>query len=239
MRWLFYAVLLKRFCIILLLLMKKILLLLSLLPLLATAQNMPATTPSTAASKEKLLEGFTQVGYVHELWIVSNNLSYGYSSLSYTGNGFYVGGGLRSRMNNKRPFGFGLSLDYLQYNMDKTLNTNEGVPVDYSFLRATSMIFYRFNSKSKFTFTARGDVGCMVATTNNAHNYLQLGLKGCVGYGAYEANIGFNFSQADDAPATDLNSKWREQMFALGVTCYPGRIPGFLPHRAPKPAATK
>ena len=217
--------------------MTRILLLLLSFPLLTAAQNVTSPTPAApSATKEKLLEGFGQVGYVHELWVISNNLSYGYSSLSYTGSGFYVGGGARSRMSNKRPLGFGLSIDYLQYAMDKTLKTNEGVPLDYSFLRMTPMIFYRFKSKSALSFTARGDVGCMVATTNNAHNYLQLGLKGCLGYKAYELNLGFNFSQGDNAPAEDVNSKWREQMFTMGLVCFPGRIPGFLPRHAPQSA---
>ena len=212
--------------------MRNILLLLLSLPLMGTAQNMPAVAP-TAAPKEKLLEGFAQVGYVHELWVISNNLSYGYSSLSYTGAGYYAGAGLRSKMSAARPLGFGVSVDYLSYNMDKTLATNERAPLAYGFLRMTPMIYYRFKTKSSLTFTARGDIGCMVATTNNTDNYLQLGLKGCVGYDAYEANIGFNFSQGNSTPATDVNNKWREQMFSIGVACYPGRIPGFIPHHQP------
>lgn len=212
--------------------MKKILLLLLSLPMLAMAQNAAVTIP--AAPKEKLLEGFVQAGYVHELWVVSDKLSYGYSSLSYTGNGFYAGLGLRSRMSKQRPLGLGLSVDYVQYKMDSSLVVNENVSDGYSFLRMTPMVYYRFNSKSQLNFTARGDVGFMAAVNNNSRSYIHFGLKGCFGYKAYEANIGFNFSQAAKAPAADLDSKWREQMFTIGLVCYPGRIPGLLPHHAPK-----
>lgn len=205
--------------------MKYILFLLLAAPFASVAQQ--AALPM---AKPRLLEGFAQVGYVHELWIVSNPLSYGYSSLSYTGNGFYAGGGLRSRTDSTRPLGFGVSINYMQYSMDKTLNANEGVQHAYGFAQFTPMVYYTFKTRSrKLSFTARGDVGFMAAIKNNERGYVQFGLKGCVGYKAYEASLGFNFSQSGHTPAAGLDSHWREQMFTLGLACYPYRISGFRP----------
>lgn len=202
--------------------MKKLLLLLMLLPVLSMAQPAGVLAPQSASPK--LLEGFAQAGYVHELWVLSSQLSYGYSSLSYTGNGFYAGGGLRSRTNANRPLGFGLSLDYLQYNMDKTLSANEGVQRKYAFARFTPMVYYMFPIKSAFSISARGDIALLAPISNNERGYAQLGLKGCVGYKQYELNLGFNFSQRNNSPATATYSKWREQTFTLGLVCFPYRF---------------
>lgn len=206
--------------------MRYLLIILLALPLCTAAQN--AWIPEQTA-RPKLLEGFAQAGYVSELWVVSDKLSYGYSSLSYTGNGFYAGAGLRSRVSNARPLGFGVSVDYLQYTMGKSLKSNEGAPLSYPFARFTPMVYYRFKNKkeSPLSFTARGDLGVMAALGNNESSYIDVGLKGCVGYKAYEANLGFNFSQADGAPASGISSKWREQMFTIGLVCYPYRIASF------------
>jgi hypothetical protein len=187
----------------------------------------PALVQAQAPARPRLLQGFAQAGYVNELWVVSHNVANGYTAQSYGGNGAYLGGGLRTRMDSTKRLGYALSADYVGYSMAKLLATNEGAQRRYAFIRFVPAVNYMIKSRGLFTFVAQANASYMVAVRNNQNSYLQYGLKGMLGWKAYEASVGFNFSQGKKLPSGDISGSWHEQSFNLGVACYPGLIPGF------------
>lgn len=188
---------------------------------------LPAMMCAQAPAKPALLQGFVQAGYVNELWVVSHSVVNGYAAQSYGGNGLYIGGGLRTRTDSTKRLGFGLSADHVSYSMGKLLADNEAAQRRYAFLRFVPAVNYMIKAKGKFTFTAQANVSYMVAIRNNQNSYLQYGLRGMLGWKAYEAVFGFNFSQGKKSPSGDISANWREQSLNLGIACYPGRIKGF------------
>ena len=192
------------------------------LPLTVLAQM--AVPPLAPPAKNPPPEAFAEVGYVNELWTLSNQLSNGYATTNYVGNGGYLGGGFRSVAGAKRHIGYGLSVDYLHYTMSKLLSVNERAATGYSFLKAAPMAYFAFASRSAYNFQVCGVLGIMTALKANEHTYVQYGAKACMGYKAYEVSFAANFAQRPSGPATDVQGKWREQMLTLGIACYPGRI---------------
>ncbi len=187
----------------------------------------PALVHAQAPSRPRLLQGFVQAGYVSELWVVSHNVNNGYTAQSYSGNGAYLGGGLRTRMDSTQRLGFALSADYVAYTMAKLLATNEGAQQRYAFIRFVPAVNYMVKSRGAFTFAVQANTSYMAAIRNNQNSYFEYGFKGMLGWKAYEGMIGANFSQGKKLPSGDIAGSWHEQSFNLGVACYPGRIPGF------------
>ena len=219
--------------------MKAILIALLLVPFIASAQVAPII-PDVNARKHNAPELFAEAGYAHDLWTITNKLSYGYSAMSYTGNGGYLGGGFRSVINPGHHVGYGLSLDFLQYQMGKKLATDQRAAINYSFLKVSPMVYLNFTPKKcKFNFQLCGIISLMAPVKANEYAYLQYGGKACIGYKAYEANIGLGLGQGNKGPGTDIQSKWREQMFTLGVACYLGRIPIIKQYAKVKSKKTK
>ena len=192
-----------------------------------------------AQAKSHLLEGFAQAGYVHELWVISRNVANGYAAQSYNGNGFYIGGGLRTPIDSAKRLGFAASADYLAYNMQASLATDERAQRQYAFLRLAPAVNYMIKAKGRFTFTAQANAGYLAALRDNQDGYLQYGFKGLFGSKAYEAAVGFHFTQGNNIPSGDIKASWHEQLFTIGAACYLGRIRGFQYTARPRKQATK
>lgn len=211
------------FFIIFIRLMRRALLLL-IFPCVVNAQT----------ATNKLLEGYAEAGYLHELWVISQGVYNGYSAQDYTGNGFFAGGGVRMRMDSVRRWGFGLTVDYTQYAMSKTISAEMGAQRMYAFARLTPAANYLLNPRAKYKLTLQVNGAFMMGIRNNERSYWQYGFKAIADYDAYQASAGFNFSQGDKSPSGDIPVKWREQMFSLGIAVFPSRIKGFK-----RPATTK
>lgn len=179
----------------------------------------------------KSLKGFAEAGYQHESWTVSRTTGNLYSSQGYGGNGYYLGGGVSSRRDSVHRLGYSISVNYVQFNMNELLSTYERAQTSYAFARLTPAFCYRFPARSKFTFTGQVCASVMAALRDNERSYFQYGAKAAVGYKAYEAIIGFCFSQGKNPPTIDLTGKWNERTISLGILCYPAMLPGFR-HRA-------
>lgn len=197
--------------------MKYALLILSslLLTMHATAQAAPGPA---------LLTGYVQAGYMHELWAISQPVYNGYSAQDHNGNGYYAGIGLRTHLDSTRHWGAALSLDYTHYTMNKQMAVSEHAQRMYAFARISPAVNYRFRVRSICTFTAQASGAYMAPLRDNERGYWQYGAKAIVGYKAYEASAGFNFSQSKHTPSGDIDGKWREQMFTLGIACYPSML---------------
>lgn len=186
----------------------------------------------TAYGQSKPLKGFAEAGYQHEAWTIARKTGNLYSSVHYAGNGYYLGGGVRSRLDTAHRIGYSISADYVQFNMADGLSVNERAQTNFAFARLSPSFCYRFPvRRSNLTFTGLAGLSVLAALRDNERTYFQYGLKGAVGYKAYEAVIGFNFSQGKKPPTADVTGKWREQTFMLGVVCYPAMLKAYKAHK--------
>ncbi len=178
-------------------------------------------------------EGFAEAGYANELWVITDRASGGFSSITYKGNGFYLGGGLKTKESPANPFSYGLSVDYLQYEMDKTLSNNEHTQTSYSYAKISPAVYLLLKKRPLISYRAAGVASYLAPLSNNTKGYYQLGLRLSAEYKAYELCAGFNYGAGKSSPAADIvTNGWHEQMFTFGAVCYPYRL---LPKPAPVP----
>ena len=211
--------------------MKNLLLFICLLPLMASARSVPADSVVAGKKGKKIqLEGYAQLGYINELWIISRNLpSNAVSSLSYPGTGGSIGIGFTSKTTQKRPLGFGLSFDYLGYAMDDALVTNERSQSKFAFGKLTPAVYLLFKTKPSFNFHLCANASIMLPMHRNQNNYFNYGLKACLGVGAFVLDLGFSTAQVGSGSPSTLISPthWSEQMLYAGIICYPSRLYGW------------
>ena len=179
------------------------------------------------AQRQPSIKGFAEAGYQHESWVISRSSGNLYTSQAYSGNGYYLGGGVRSRLDSAHRIGYSIAVDFVQFNMSKTLSETQGAKTNYGFARLTPSFCYRFPTKGKFTFTGMASAAVVAALRDNERSYFQYGAKAAMGYKAYEAVLGLSFAQGKNAPTPDITGKWNEQVLSLGIICYPSLIKGY------------
>lgn len=201
-----------------------LLILILFLPFIVLAQKKDTTHDKSGDSF--FPEGYASASLVSELWVISHHLPAGYSTLSYRGPGLILGGGFSSKNEMHHLLGYGIGLDYLHYNMSRSLSEVEQARTSYSFAEITPAIYLYLKSISMFNIYVCGNISLVAPLQLNEKSYLQSGAKACVCYKAYEVNVGFSYSLTKAAPSKDIASNgWHEQMFVFGVACYPYRIP--------------
>ncbi len=200
-----------------------------LVPLALQAQN--KDTAHAHKPFFTLPEGYADISLVNELWVISKPMAAGYSTITYRGPGYYFGGGVKSRNSIHQKLGYSLGVDYLQYNMGHSLNVFEQSRTNFSFLRVAPAVNFYLKEISKITFNFNGGASLLVPLQDNERVAYEFNIKGCVGYKAYELNVGYNFCPKGLSPEKDIHtSGWHEQMFTVGFAVYPYRIPAVVSH---------
>ena len=195
------------------------------LPMVASAQKTDSLTNHKKQGERRKPLGFVHAGLMSEQWVLTSNLPSGYSGVTYGGSGYFIGGGFKSRTDDQKPLGFGLAVDYLGYNMNKTLKTDQLVQTNYSFLRLSPAVYLQFKTRSKLSFQACANAALLVPAQSKENSYLQFGLKGILGYKDYGLSLGYNFAQGSNTPNTDINvNKWGEHSIAIGIIFYPANL---------------
>ena len=219
--------------------MRTFLIFLLCLPMLASAQKTDSLKSHRKHGEHRKPLGFVQAGIMSEQWVLTSKLPSGYSGVTYGGSGYFIGGGFLSGTDDQKPLGFGLAVDYLGYNMNKALKTDQLVQTNYSFLRLSPAVYLRFKTRSKLTFQACADAALLVPAQSKENSYLQLGIKGIFGYKDYGLSIGYNFAQGSNTPNTDISvNKWGEHSIALGLIFYPANLLKQLKTPKTTPAAS-
>lgn len=205
--------------------MRILLYFLLLLPIPIYAQVVPGKDGAQNKKIKKIrVEGYAQVGYINELWIISRKLPNAVSSLTYSGTGGFIGGGFTSKTDNKH-LGFGLSADYLGYSMDKALYTNERAQTKFALGRLTPAVYLRFKSNPAFNFHLCANASVLFPMHQNQNSYYQAGIKACLGINAFVLDLGYSFGSGSKSPSSLINpDNWSEQALFAGIICYPSRL---------------
>lgn len=202
--------------------MRLLLTLLIALPMALRAQ----TTDTTHKKTKRVPEGFAMVGYISEVWTLTNKMNSVYNSATYKGNGAIMGGGFKTRTDAKHPVGYSGSIGYVRYAMEDKLATTEKVLTTYNYLRLSPSICYLMYTGGELNFHLAGDAALMLPGKGKMNNYIQLGMRAIVGRGAYSMELGYYFSPGRVPPPSDLtNRSWKDQCFMFSIVCYPSRIP--------------
>ncbi len=206
--------------------MRILLLFVLLIPIVTCAQTAPVDDAAQGKKNRKIhIEGYAEVGYINELWIVSRNLPNATSSLTYSGTGGFIGGGLTSKTDAAHPLGFGISLDYMGYAMDPALNTNERAQTKFAYARFTPALYLRFKTKPSFNFHLCANANMLAPMHKNENTYFNLGLKACLGINAFVLDLGYYAGAGGNCPSSLITpDHWNEQMLVAGIICYPSRL---------------
>ena len=197
--------------------------LLLMLPYFSMAQH--ADTLHRKPALKEVAEVYTEIGFMTEQWSLANKNPHYYSAVDYSGGGFFIGGGVKTRTNARRPFGFGIALNYVDYKISGALTINENVSNVFYFLRAAPSIYYEMQTKSGVTILSSVNFGLLFHLNSDQANYSQVGLRSGVEYKAYGLNVGYNFTQSSSSPAVNIETGlWKEKMVSLDFVVYPFRI---------------